>query len=493
MRNLERTIFSLIMGRLEGDKISEKSYIKYIENLVRDGIGGFVLFGGQYEEIKNFLSYLQSIASKPLIIASDIETGVGQQIKGGTLIPSQMGIRAGFDLIKNKSELKTLYSILAKEALDVGINLALIPVLDINTEPENPIVCTRAFSDDPDIVSKYGRFIIKSLKSYGLATCGKHFPGHGSTKIDSHIQLPIVAENIKMHLKPFKEAIKEGVSAIMVGHLLVPEIDTTPSTLSEKAINGLLRQELGFKGAVFTDAMNMKALKNYAFSHALALKAGADIILHPEEPYNAMEEIKLAYKKGLIDEKRIEKIVKRVDKFRKKLKSLSYKQYGTDQFLANNSFFIHYVFKKTATVIKNEMSTLKSSKIVPYLTGTYTSNIKQIFESYFGSAFDLKDYKPVDAIHLIAAFTNIKAAGKEYKLNAQQKTMIENIISNNKTVFVSFGNPYVIGLPFFKKAKTIILIYDSHEIAVRAFLDLLNDGLKDCSEPPVKIKWSDEE
>lgn len=490
MKELERKILSIIIARLDGDRISEKSYAQYIEKLVKDGIGGFILFGGNYEEVKNFLTRLQSITPEPLIIASDIERGVGQQIKGGTLIPSQMGIRAGFDLIKDKTELEMIYSIVVKEAEDIGINLALIPVLDVNTEPKNPIICTRAFSDDPEVVSDYGKFVIKFFESRGLATCGKHFPGHGSTESDSHLLLPVIKDNIEIHLKPFKEAIKQKISTIMAGHLISFDIDTEPASLSERAIK-LLRQELGFKGVVLTDAMNMKALKDYENPHTLAFNAGADIILHPEEPYKAMEEIKKAYQSGLLMERRIKEALRRINRLKKRLKS--FVPYGAvaEKSLAEDTF-IHKAFKKTVTVIKNEIGDLKSRKIIPYLTGVYSEEIKSDFKNYFGLAYDLKEYKPSDALPMIAAFTDIRAGGRDWTLLGEQNRIIREIILNKSTIFVSFGNPYIIRFSFFRKAKAIFLIYDCHESAVLAFLDAFHEGLKNSGRLPVKIEMGDE-
>lgn len=484
MNNIEKIILSIIIARLDGDKISDKSYVKDIKKLVKDGIGGFVLFGGQFEEIKNFISLIQSISSTTLIIASDIEKGVGQQLRGGTIIPSQMGINAGFDLGKDENELKNLYSIVANEALNLGINLALVPVLDVNTEKENPIICTRAFSDDPDVVLEYGKFVIKTFKSYGLATCGKHFPGHGSTKIDSHLNLPLVIDDINIHLKPFKEAIKTGIPTIMVGHLLISQIDTKPSTLSEKVINKLLRKDLGFKGLILTDAMNMKALKDYSFPHALALKAGADIILHPDDSFSAMKEIVNAYKKGLINDLIIKNALKRVNNFRRKLTN----KIHAPRHLNNKLFSIKNVFKKTITVIKNELKELQSMKIIPYLSGNYDEHIKRLFENHFSCVYDLEEYSGKDAIPLIALFTNIKAAGREYTLTNYQKNIINNIIQNKASIIVSFGNPYVITNLYIRKAKTVVLVYDSNEFAVNAFLDLFSEGLKSSGRVPIKIE-----
>ncbi len=472
---------NLIIARLDGEEINNSQYKHYIERLVREGITGFIVFGGEYNEIKDFITYLQSIASEPLIIASDIEKGVGQQIKGGSLIPSQMGIAAGFDLNKNRQELKSLYSIVIKEALDVGINLALVPVLDVNTEHKNPIICTRAFSDNPEVVSEYGKFIIKIFESNGLSTCGKHFPGHGATQIDSHLELPSLTYEPEIHLKPFKEAIKAKVSTIMVGHIAA--FGREPASLSKKTINELLKQKLCFKGTVLTDAMNMRALIDYENPYALALIAGADIILHPEEPYTALEEIKKAYIQGLISDRRIKEAYRRI----KRLKKLKRKK----TIIPNKDIsLIHKAFKKTVTVIKNEINDLNFKKIVPYLTGVYTEEIKKVFQNYFGSAYDLQDYKQSKAIPLIAAFTNIKAAGKEYLLKGQQNMIIKEIISNTDAIVVSFGNPYV--LRPFKKSKAIISLYDSHEHAVLAFLDAFNEGFKNTAKIPIKIEWFDD-
>ncbi|MEN2995113.1 MAG: glycoside hydrolase family 3 N-terminal domain-containing protein [Thermodesulfovibrio sp.] len=471
---------NLIIARLNGEEIDNSEYIQYIEKLVRDGILGFIVFGGKYNEIKGFIKYLQSISSKPLIIASDIERGVGQQIKGGSLIPSQMGIAAGFDLKRQKHKLEALYKVVINEALDIGINLALVPVLDVNTEPENPIICTRAFSDNADIVSSYGRFLIEIFESHGLSTCGKHFPGHGGTKVDSHLMLPHLKNEVDRHLKPFKEAIKINVSSIMVGHIVA--FDGEPASLSKKTISELLKQKLSFKGAVLTDAMNMKALVDYKNPHALAIIAGADIVLHPEDPYVAEKEIKEAYRGGLISERRIREAYKRIDKLRKIPKNI--------EEIQKDNTLLKEAFKKTVTLIKNEMIDLKSKKIIPYLVGTYTENIRRAFEKYFGFAFDLKNYKPSKEIPLIAIFTNIKAAGKEYTLKEEQNIKIRQVISNTDTVVVSFGNPYV--LRPFKKAKTLISLYDSNEESVYAFLDSFNEGFKNTGRLPVKIEWVDE-
>lgn len=486
MENLQRKILNLIFARLDGDKINDKAYAKYIEKLVNDGIGGFVLFGGKYEEIKNFISYLQSISSGRLIISSDIERGVGQQIKDATIIPSQMGIVAGFDISQNKRELEIIYLNVIKEAIDVGINLALLPVLDVNTEPENPIICTRAFSDNSEIVSEYGCFVIEKFESYGLKTCGKHFPGHGCTSSDSHLELPIFNGELETHLKPFKSAIKKNVSSIMIGHLLIPELDEMPATLSEKIINKLLRQYIYFNGVVMTDAMNMKALENYKNPCTLAFKSGADIILHPEDPYKAVEEIKNAYEKGFISDKRIQSALIKVETLRRKINNQNLNSLKDP---LPQSLNLVEVFKKTVTVIKNEIKHINKYKVVPYLAGNYNEEIKKFFMEYFSTVYGLENLNKDENLPLIAIFTDI-GFGKTHTLNDSDIGIIKNFIKKNDAMVVSFGNPYV--LKFFGNAKTIVALYDSNEFAVRAFLENFKEGLKESGRLPVRIPWSDE-
>ncbi len=485
---IRKSFLNLIIARLDGDRIEDSSYRDYIIKLVEEGIAGFIIFGGEYEKVKDFLSHIQSISSKTLIIASDIERGVGQQIKGGTIIPCQMAIRAGFKLPQDCDELEKLYSIVIKEARDVGINLALIPVLDVNTEPKNPIICTRSFSDNPKVVSEYGSFIINFFQSQGLPTCGKHFPGHGGVSVDSHLDLPYLTDRLNLHLKPFRQAVKAEVSAIMVGHISIPVEDNYPASLSEWAIKELLRKKIRFKGLVLTDAMNMKALSAYNNPHALALKAGADIILHPENPYKASNEIGEAYERGLINEERIKEAKEKIDKFRIKL-TLEDKD-SIEESSEEIPFIVKQAFKRSVTVIRNRIEDLQNRKIIPYLVGNYTQSIFEIFRYTFDSAYDLMEYKKTGKIPLIAAFTDIRAAGQSYSLKEEEKAIIYKIIKENKnSIFVSFGNPYVTNFELSKRIDTIVLLYDSNEMAVYAFLDYLSEGLSRATGVlPVRIR-----
>jgi len=331
----KKKIAQLIIARLDGNDINKK--FKYYQSLVKKGIGGFIIFGGKLKAVSRAIRKLQHIAQVPLFIASDLERGLGQQIEGGTLFPPQMAIAQAINR-KCKNDIKLLLraiDIIAKEAKTAGINVIFSPVLDVNTNPNNPIISTRAFSDNPKEVAWFGKEYIKGFQKQGLIACSKHFPGHGDTDVDSHIKLPVVKADMKrlkdVELYPFREAIKAGVKSIMVGHLKVPVIDhMLPTSLSEKAIKGLLKDKMGFQGLVITDAMNMGAIKHVRYkvisrvnlqeeACLMALKAGADIILHPSNPEKVIDYLASRYDE--IKDK-VEESYKRVMKAKEKLKRM---------------------------------------------------------------------------------------------------------------------------------------------------------------------------
>jgi beta-glucosidase-like glycosyl hydrolase len=311
----KKKIAQLIIARLDSKDINKK--FKYYQSLVKNGVAGFIVFGGRLKEVSKAIKRLQNIAEIPLFIASDLEQGLGQQIKGGTLFPPAMAIAQAINP-KSKHDIRLLrktINIIAQETKAAGINVIFSPVLDVNTNHRNPIICTRAFSDNPREVAWFGKEFIKGFQRHGLLACAKHFPGHGDTSVDSHRELPVVKADLKrlydVELYPFTQAIKAGVKMIMIGHLKVPVIDQKfPSSLSPKIIQGLLREKMRFKGLVITDAMNMKAIKFREEEACLrGIKAGADIILHPSNPEKVIDYLASKWEEV---EQRIEESYQRV-------------------------------------------------------------------------------------------------------------------------------------------------------------------------------------
>ncbi|MDA8173604.1 MAG: hypothetical protein M0018_03320 [Nitrospiraceae bacterium] len=284
--------YEYLMPRLEGSLLA-KSPAPYLE-LVKKGVCGFILFGGELEEVRAGISLLQKASMReagfPLLIASDLERGLGQQVNGGTAFPPAMAFGQaylnGFDQLK----IRKAFNAIAEEALWAGINLIFAPVLDVNSNPLNPIIATRAFGGDVRTVSRLGVMMIEEFQQKGVMACGKHFPGHGDTHLDSHLTLPSVDKPISrlenFELLPFKEAVNASVKSLMFAHLSVPAIEPSgiPVSLSKNAVK-LAREGLGFKGLIFTDAMNMGGINiKEQEAAAMALEAGVDVLLHPSSP-----------------------------------------------------------------------------------------------------------------------------------------------------------------------------------------------------------------
>jgi beta-glucosidase-like glycosyl hydrolase len=283
-----------LIPRLEGNEI-ESNLPHYLE-LVKKGVAGFIVFGGELETLRKNIGRLQEEASSPLIISSDLEQGLGQQVKGGTVFPPAMAVAQAEK--ESPGLARQAFECMAREASYAGINTIFAPVLDVNTNPENPIISARAFSDEPKTVSALGTTMVEAFMENGIKPCGKHFPGHGSTSVDSHLALPKVDRTLDeleaCELKPFRAAIAAGVPMLMLGHLNVPALDVseTPISLSAKAI-GYLREIMGFSGIVITDAMDMGGLGSYTSEEAslMALAAGVDLLLHPGDPGGLADEL----------------------------------------------------------------------------------------------------------------------------------------------------------------------------------------------------------
>lgn len=286
------------------------------------GVGGVILLGGSAAELALRVQKLQDWAKIPLLIAADIEEGVGQRFSGATWFPPPMAINAiarkDPSIAQNYAE--QLGAITAQEALAIGINWVLAPVVDVNNNRDNPVINVRAFGETPDEVSQLAAAFIRGAKAYPVLTTAKHFPGHGDTATDSHLHLPVLphspARLAEIELPPFAAAIAAGVDTVMSAHLLIPSWDAErPATLSERILIQQLRQQLEFEGLIVTDALVMGAIANsYGASVApvLAVEAGADILLMPVDPEGAIQAVCEAVTSGRIPPERIAASVERI-------------------------------------------------------------------------------------------------------------------------------------------------------------------------------------
>ena len=317
--SLEQQAGQILMPAIAGTGHDESSpAFQWAARLVREcGVGGFVLFRTSAHDAPRLTDALQKISSVPLFFAADLEAGPGVHLAGGAIFPSNMAMgRTGKPSLAHEAGRLTAFS-----ARMAGISFVFAPVADLNSNPLNPIICTRSYGEDPQTVSSFATEFVKGCQGAGCLATAKHFPGHGDTETDSHSDLPVIRKSREqldgIELPPFAATIKAGVRAIMTGHLAVPALDPTgaPATMSKNIITGLLRKELGFNGLVVTDALMMDAVKErwpQEEIFARAIEAGCDILLMPEDPFYAHRRIVEMVKKGRIDRRRIEESCSRV-------------------------------------------------------------------------------------------------------------------------------------------------------------------------------------
>jgi len=283
------------------------------------GVGGFCFYGGEAGEVRELSRRLKAASETPLLISSDYENGAGQRARGATDLPSSMAIGASGSeaLARRKGEITAL------EARALGVDWVFAPVLDLATRPDNPIVNVRAYGAAPGLAARLGEAFISGLNSQGALACVKHFPGHGDTSADSHLELPSVGKNLfaleELELRPFK-ALARRADAVMAAHLLLPELDAVnPASLSREILTGLLRRRLGYAGLIVTDALEMKAVSADPAAGVKAFLAGADALLVPDDPFALHAELARAANDGLLTAAAVDAALARQDSLVRKL------------------------------------------------------------------------------------------------------------------------------------------------------------------------------
>ena len=298
--------------------------------LVEDlGVGGVLLPVGHAGDLLLRTQQVQSWAKIPLLLASDIEEGVGQRFDGATWFPPPMAIGAvaAKDPALAEQYAEKMGYFTAQEALALGLNWVLGPVVDVNNNPDNPVINVRSFGETPAAVSTLATAFIRGAHQWPVLTVAKHFPGHGDTAVDSHLELPVLPHSPErlqeIELPPFIAAIAAGVDAVMSAHLVIDSWDKEkPATLSHRILTNKLREELGFQGLIVTDALVMGAIAHkYGPNEApiLALEAGADILLMPVDPAGAIKAVCDAVGAGRISPERIRASVERIWQAKRKI------------------------------------------------------------------------------------------------------------------------------------------------------------------------------
>lgn len=325
--SLEEKVGQMIFGGIEGVELSEKSR----EMIREDKVGGIIFFKDNLVNANQIVTLLNSIKAENMQQQYPLFLGIDQEGGRVTRIPELNNLPTNKQIGKkdNPALAFQLGELLGKQLNAFGFNLDFAPVLDVDSNPNNPVIGDRSFGSAPKLVSELGISTMKGLQSENVISVIKHFPGHGDTEVDSHIELPIVSKNMKelqaLEFIPFQNALKSGADVVMIGHILLPEIDANkPSSISNVVITKILREQLKYEGVVMTDDMTMKAiLDNYEIGEAAveAVKAGNDIVLiaHDyEKVQRAIQAILEAVQNEEIKVEQIDRSVERILQLKEK-------------------------------------------------------------------------------------------------------------------------------------------------------------------------------
>jgi beta-N-acetylhexosaminidase len=318
---------------VSGDSPQWRRLTDYIQ---REKVGGFTISVGSPTEVASKLNAMQSMSTIPLLFGADLEAGAGFRARGGYFVPNAIDLGGAIvfppemavGATRDTALAYEMGRLTAVEGRALGIHIAYAPVLDVNNNPENPVINTRSFGEDPALDARLGVAFIHGIQDNGMIATGKHFPGHGDTDVNSHLALPVVTASRSrldtVELVPFRAAVTTGVGAIMSFHGAMPALDSSdvPGTLSAKVLTGVLRGELGFKGIIISDAMDMRGvLDMFGADEAVkrAISAGIDVLIQPEDVSKCIDAVVAGVREGRYTEARLDSSVRRILELKNRL------------------------------------------------------------------------------------------------------------------------------------------------------------------------------
>ncbi len=506
---LKIKIGQLFMVGISGEVLSDKER-NFIDSY---GIGFVILFSRNISspvQLKGLTDSIHQLGDVPPLIFIDQEGGpivrLGEM--GSTLI-SHMGIAA----TGKEKNAKKAGRIIGEELRTLGIDGVFAPVLDVNTTGENPVIGIRAFSDDPLIVSRFGVAFFKGLKREGIIACGKHFPGHGHTKEDSHLQIPnSTIDNsffTEKNILPFKVLIDNGIDTLMTAHVLFPEISEEIATFSPRITNDILREELGFSGVLFSDCLEMDAVKKNFSSERIIEKivnSSVDVISVSHSIDLQKEMIELLRDKIGEDDKcrdKADESLQRIKKLKKSIKSVKNKRVPT---LRKNKKTEKRIAIESVTVLKNEFNIVPLRErgtlfIVDMKKKIHTANnsdedtkseIKRVSEHFFLKVKYVRIGKEENFVNRYSAeikgFDTVLLVNNSMseKINEKELLLTKQILKLRKDLILIFAqSPYP--AKYFENAGTIVLTYGSRRVQVEALFSILSGRSKSKGKLPVSI------
>ncbi|MDH5598717.1 MAG: serine hydrolase, partial [Cyclobacteriaceae bacterium] len=481
--------------------------------------GGMIFFQGTPQNQIKMINELQSSQPVPMLIGFDGEWGLGMRLDHSMSFPYQMALGA----IQDNSLIYKMGEEIARQCRRVGIHINFAPVADVNNNPENPVINYRSFGENREKVADKAVAYMKGMQDYGVLANAKHFPGHGDTNTDSHLALPLINHSKSrldsVELYPFRRLIDEGVGSMMIAHLNIPQLSDNsgmPSTLSPEIVTGLLRNELGYHGMIFTDALNMKGVTSM-FSpgevEVRAFKAGNDILLFPENPEKAMTAMEQALKKGEIKNSDLEQRVKKVLrlKFRmglERFETINTSNIDEDLNTPDAKLLLRDLIESSITLLKNEddllpLKNLEARKIATVSIGKegntefqkvvdkYTKNVNYTISLKTNSAELEKIFGELKAFNTVILGlhdVSVRPLNKQgYSDEIYQ--FINKTLGANNVILLSFRNPYTLDrIAELNKAKAIITTYfdtdDTEDMGAQAIFG----GISTKGVLPVSLK-----
>lgn len=469
----------------------DSTHTKLIDSLViKHHIGGLIFFQGSPVRQAMLTNHYQAESKTPLMIGIDAEFGLNMRLDSTFRYPWNMTLGA----IRDKNLLRQVGEQLGRQSKRLGIHINFAPVLDINTNAANPIIGNRSFGENKENVYQSASAFIAGMHSEGILSSGKHFPGHGDTDTDSHKTLPIVNHDLArldtIEFYPYKKLFPEGLSSVMVAHLEVPDLEPRagyPSSISYNIVTNLLKEKMGFKGLIFTDALNMKGASTFSSPGDIdfaAFLAGNDVLLFSEDVPTATAKLISAYENGSYTEDRLAYSVKKILRAKYKAGLHHVQKIDTDHLIADlnkieNKLLNQELYENAITLLKNKkeilpIKDLQETKIAYLKVGddsndVFVNTLKKYTDidvlKVDSLTEDLDTLKPYDLI-IIGYHKSNASAYRKNDFTASELAFINKLAHSKKVILVIFARPYVLrNLKETKNIEGLVMAYQNSEMS----------------------------
>ncbi len=474
-----------------------------IQQLVsNEGIGGLIFMQDNADQQVQLTNRYQASAKIPLLIGMDAEWGLAMRLKKSHKFPYAMTLGA----IQNDSLIFQLGQKIALHCQEMGVHWNFAPVVDVNTNPKNPIIGNRSFGSDVDNVSRKGIAYANGMKSEYVLASAKHFPGHGDTSSDSHKTLPVIDHPLtrlqQTELAPFQNLINAGVTGIMVAHLDVPNLEPNglPSTLSKSIVTDLLQSEMGFEGLIITDALNMQGVASKYPAGIVDLKAfeaGNDILLFSQNVSKAKSEILKKIESGELTKERLETSVKKILRAKYFVGLSHQKSLNTSprEPILNDQESVQL----SNTLYENAITLVKNNGVLPFIEGERVYFIP-MGKGYNTFSSELSNYTNIQSIGnasslvnekvVIGLFKDTSTPYKSYKISASEKQKIEQIAKNNEVTLVLFTSAYALKYVNTTHIDNVIVAYENNVYTQRLVPKMLYGNLPILGRLPAEVSAS---